>query len=976
MVASAACLVVGTVTCCGTASAALPYGLRSGHLPLHAIQMIELPGPDYGAIAAQDARRSEQGLPLLFAEPHAVAVDPAHEGTWEWLPEGDLLWRLRVFSEGSAHLNFGFTHFELPRTASVHMYSLDGSDVLGPLTMDDANADGGIWTRVIQGGEVVIEATLAPSDRAAFESGVLLSSINVGYRGFASGSSRGSSESCNIDVACSEGDAWRDEIASVGVYTVEGYWTCSGFMVNNTAGDQRPLFLTANHCGIGTSNDQTVVVYWNHENSFCRTPGSGDSGGSGDGSYSQYTSGATYLAGNSYYDTTIVDLAASPDAEWGVTFAGWSRATTASNGAGIHHPECAEKRISFPDTTTADGRYWRVNWNTGRTAPGSSGSPLFGGDHRAIGQLCCGNSYCWNDDDDYYGRGFAGAWSALSAYLDPLNTDPTGIDTLVPGGSGAAKGACCFAETCTYVTEQECQSIGGTYLGDFVSCAGNPCDPFNGDTCNAAQLAVVGANAFETTTATDSGFGAPDESQCSNTFLDWDDSPDRWFKWQSPGDGTIDLDTCDPSSYDTSMVLYQGDSCDNLTQIACNGDGPDDVSCQEYYSQIPGIAVTSAQTYWIRLGGWKAATGTGTLNLTYSGTSDPTGGCCLGISCEVRTAADCALNGGMYLGDGTDCLGNPCGEPIVGACCLGGECTVSTESDCLLTGGNYLGDDSDCTDNPCDTGGGAYLDIRWKVIGTNLLSTGEACYTFDVFADIPEDWRLDAVAGNSLQQKTISSTTSFYQSSYGGPTSTDINPDLFPLVPDLQWDSRVTIGCLDSSGTPYEENALNDIGIDWTTFESGGDLSANDGTWFCLPTDLQGETAPFTDNMCENRTGVFIARLTTMDHAAEVLVEALFQGRDDDNIVWQDTASAFISYQGEQDCNGNLNPDACDIASGDSDDDNGNGIPDECESGCQWDLNGDGTTDVNDLLELIGGFGSQYDVDELLALLAEFGCGG
>ncbi len=974
--AAAACLIVGSVTCCGIAAASLPYGLSAGHLPLDAVQLIELPGPDYSAIASRDARRSEQGLPLLFADPNTVSIDPAQDGTWEWLPNGDVMWRIRVLSEGAAHLNFGFEHFDLPRTATMNMYSLDGGDILGPLTSADQNAAGGYWTRIIRGDEVVLEATLDPADRPAFQSGLHLTAINEGYRGLGGGAARGSSESCNIDVACSEGDAWRDEIASVGVYTVQGYWTCTGFMVNNTSGDQRPLFMTANHCGISSGNDQSVVIYWNHENSYCRTPGSGDSGGSGDGTLSQFSSGTTYLTGNNHYDTTLVELDSSPNPAWGVAFAGWSRSNSAGNGAGIHHPECAEKRISFPDVTANESQYWRVNWGEGRTAPGSSGSPLFDSNHRAVGQLCCGNSYCWNDDDDYYGRSFAGAWSILASYLDPAGSDPEGIDTLASGGSGDPEGACCFAGECSYVSEHDCLLLGGTYLGDYVTCAGNPCDPFNGDTCYTAKEAEVGANAFDTTDATDSGFGDPDESQCTNTFLDWDNSPDRWFKWQAPGDGTLDMDTCDSSSYDTSMVIYEGASCQNLSQIACNGDGENDDACQDYYSAVLGIEVTSAQTYWIRLGGWKAATGAGTLNLTYTGSSDPTGGCCLGVSCEVRTAAECALGGGTYLGDGTDCFGNPCEAPVVGACCLSGNCSVGTETDCAVTGGNYLGDGTDCTDNPCDAGNGEIVKIRWKVIGTKLLSTGEPSYTVDVYAQIPESWRLDAVAGNSLQQKTIATTTSFYQDVYGGPTSAQVNPDFYPLAPDLRWDSRVTIGCLDASGDPHEENALNTIGIDWSDFEAGGDLSANDGTWFCLPIDPQGDGMPFTDSVCDEHNGVLIARLTTMEYTAEILFEALFQGRDDNDEVWQDTASTYITYLNEQDCNGNFNPDACDIASGESDDDNANGIPDECESGCEWDLDGDGMTSVNDLLALIAGYPDPYDVNDLLALLAEFGCGG
>ncbi len=974
-----ATVAAGMVVFAGMASAEpgepLPHGLMAGHLPLEAVQLVAMPGPDYDALLKDDAKRARQGLPLRFAAPNAVTMSPATHGTWEHLSQGSMMWRLRVLSEGAAHLNFGFDRFDLPPSAELSIYGIDGWDVMRPLTAADNPRGGGFWTRVIHADEVVIEVSLDAKDRDALRDGLLLTSINEGYRGFDDPPFRGASESCNIDVVCPEGDPWANEIPSVGVYTLQGWWTCTGFMVNNTAEDQRPLFMTADHCGITNGNDSSLVVYWNHQNSYCRTPGSGDSGGPGDGTFSHYTSGCSFLDDDQYYDSTLVVLDSAPDPAWGVTYAGWSRSNSASNGAGIHHPEVAEKRISFPDVTANEGQYWRVNWGQGRTAAGSSGSPLFDSNHRAIGTLCCGSSYCDNDLDDYYGRGFAGAWSGMRDHLDPIGSNPQGIDTLVPGGSTDPQGACCITGVCSYVTEHDCLTMGGTYLGDYVSCAGNPCDPNNGSTCSTATWAAEGGNAFDTSDSTDSGFGNPDGSQCDGTFLDWDNSPDFWFKWSAPGSGTLDLTTCDPSSYDTSMVLYEGLTCETLVQIACNGDGPNNGSCQSYYSLIEEIPVTSGQTYWVRLGGWQAATGTGTMTLTFNGTSDPTGGCCIGLACAVLTDAQCTAMGGSYLGDGSDCTNDPCSLEAMGYCCISGSCQILPEIDCDAADGIYGGDGTDCSGDPCG-GGGENTAIHWNVIGTDLLSSGEPSYTVDVYVEVPANWRVDAVAGNQDQQKTVASTTSFYQDPYGGPTSMGINPDFYPLAPDLEWDSRVTIGCVDTTGDPFAENALNQIGIDWTDFESGGDLSVGNGTWFVLPIDEQGSSQMFTDSQCVERNGVLIARLTSMEHNSEILVEALFQGRDADNITWQDTAATTIMYQGELDCNANGTPDACDIASGDSDDDNGNGIPDECESGCEWDLDGNGVTDVNDLLILIAGYPAAYDVDDLLALLAEFGCGG
>ena len=42
--------------------------------------------------------------------------------------------------------------------------------------------------------------------------------------------------------------------------------------------------------------------------------------------------------------------------------------------------------------------------------------------------------------------------------------------------------------------------------------------------------------------------------------------------------------------------------------------------------------------------------------------------------------------------------------------------------------------------------------------------------------------------------------------------------------------------------TVYSANNLLDIGIDWTSFEAGGDVYTDNGTWFVTPDDDQGRT--------------------------------------------------------------------------------------------------------------------------------------
>ena len=73
---------------------------------------------------------------------------------------------------------------------------------------------------------------------------------------------------------------------------------------------------------------------------------------------------------------------------------------------------------------------------------------------------------------------------------------------------------------------------------------------------------------------------------------------------------------------------------------------------------------------------------------------------------------------------------------------------------------------------------------------------------------------------------------------------------------------------------------------------------------------------------------------------------ALFQGKDDAGVTWQQTAEIEFTYPSITDCNSNGVDDACDIANGTSNDDNGNGTPDECEF---TDCNDNGVADEDDI---------------------------
>jgi hypothetical protein len=350
-----------------------------------------------------------------------------------------------------------------------------------------------------------------------------------------------------------------------------------------------------------------------------------------------------------------------------------------------------------------------------------------------------------------------------------------------------------------------------------------------------------------------------------------------------------------------------------------------------------------------------------------------------------QTEADCTQFGsGDWQGAGTSCSdSNPCNLPG-GACCFGTTCEFYEEAfPCYQSGGSYQGDGSSCDSNPCG-GGSDEIQVLHAITGTGLAAGVGDNFTVDLYVTLPEGARIDAVAGTPDQQKMLTCSGDFFQSANGGPRSTDVNPNFYEFDPNLEHDSRITIGAIDSTGNPFDNNVLQDIGISWDNFESGGDLSVGNGLWFILPSDEQGEARMFTAQDCSQHYGVLLARLTALGLDSEIGFEGVVQGRTSDDQILSEVVSLYAGYTETLDCNGNQVSDACDIANGTSQDANDNGIPDECDNPCLGDADGDGDADVDDVLEVLGNFGStggggdvdgdnDCDVDDVLQVISYYG---
>lgn len=458
---------------------------------------IKLPALDTeGQVKASVARTSKGDARLRYAERVDIRpITAADPRAWSTRDDGRRVWRVRVRAAGATSVELGFEDLHLPEGASLIVWGDEGRRLRGPYTADDNKAHGRLTVPIVEGdtahAELVLEEGVSKADVS-----LSLTHILQGFLAFWDKEAmRKVSLRCQVDVACEVGEPWEDEIRSVGRIAFDGN-LCTGTLVNNTAYDGRPLFLTAEHCLSGNDlppeeHATTATVYWNYVNSFCRPPGEDDTRGRGDGSLDQAQSGATLLAIWEGSDFALMELDRTPDARFDVHYAGWDRRDrTFAGGVGLHHPDAQEMRIAVEfdplevvtlGTNGSGHGIATSRWDIGLTEFGSSGSGLWSPDHRLLGQLSGGSvDGCDKPAYDSYGRlpiswdGDGDPGSRLKDHLDPLDTGEPFIGGMDACGLGrveieASKEQPAAGERVTYraVTPDGSLPSGLSFAWDF-----------------------------------------------------------------------------------------------------------------------------------------------------------------------------------------------------------------------------------------------------------------------------------------------------------------------------------------------------------------------------------------------------------------------------------------------------------------------------------------------------------------------------
>jgi PKD repeat protein len=424
------------------------------------VPVLNLPKINLAQVQAEDIIRDNQGLLYRIGVAQFTNITTDNSGVWTTNTDGSRTWNLRIHSPEAEALSFLFETFKIYGNTTFDVLSLNGRKVHNTMTTADVE-DHFRQNAALCGGDDLVLKLHEPAFTQPSE--ILIDRVMHSYRstGYTRKQKINESENCEVNVNCSPvGDSWQDEKKGVArILVVEGAsqgW-CTGSLINNTAQNCKPYFLTALHCGVTASaaNMTQWKFYFRYEAPTCTNPSTAgtlddyfitgcvriaDSGDGGGDSGSDFL--LVQLGSVANEATTITTLkSANFSAYWN----GWNANNTAtSGGTGIHHPAGDIKKISTATGNSVSAgwngnglqSHWRVTWTAnsnghGVTEGGSSGSPYFNNSQGYIvGTLTGGSSFCTAlSSPDFYGK-MSYHWTSngtatnrqLKPWLDPTNS--------------------------------------------------------------------------------------------------------------------------------------------------------------------------------------------------------------------------------------------------------------------------------------------------------------------------------------------------------------------------------------------------------------------------------------------------------------------------------------------------------------------------------------------------------------------------
>ena len=183
-------------------------------------------------------------------------------------PDGSQLTVLIIKSSGASAIGVHFRNFALADGEEVYVYdAANDSIVFGPFTEKGPWGSGEFWSGTVDGDTIVIEFYKRTDESGQgfeiSEISHILAELDWRLR-----SNEPEVLNCEVDASCFAGSE-KNAVGRIVFNTNGGEYLCTGTLLNDSAQDETPYFLTANHCVDSQAVAQTVEVYWFYQTTSC-----------------------------------------------------------------------------------------------------------------------------------------------------------------------------------------------------------------------------------------------------------------------------------------------------------------------------------------------------------------------------------------------------------------------------------------------------------------------------------------------------------------------------------------------------------------------------------------------------------------------------------------------------------------------------------------------------------------------------------
>jgi lysyl endopeptidase len=390
---------------------------------------------------------------------------PDKDGQWKTILPGIDSWFLKLRSNDAYGVALVLTGVKLMPGERLYVYNQ--SDLRGPYTDRNLPYSGILPVDFLKGDEVVIEYDVPAGSKS--HGGFVIETVSHAYRNIFAHDSHQSTEArkngdCYLCLQDDAIDKQRRAVVKLVVQYDSITRFCTGTLVNNTALDNRPYIITAEHCISNQFDADRTVFIFGFEDSDCVT-------------FTNYEDfkiyGAYHRASWFKNDFSLVEMYAKPPLEFHPYYAGWDISDHyLDKVTSVHHPQGGPKKVSLSNGTirTSDfedgssraaNAFWNVTqWDAGVTEGGSSGASLFNKNGDVIGTLSGGSSECGAPYNDYFEK-LSTSWEASSDPHHQLKywLDPAGSGVQRLNGSDPFEGIHTICNTLSNVKPGEQQDL-------------------------------------------------------------------------------------------------------------------------------------------------------------------------------------------------------------------------------------------------------------------------------------------------------------------------------------------------------------------------------------------------------------------------------------------------------------------------------------------------------------------------------------